>query len=112
MIFYTGLGWLTIIVFFLPLIVGGALLYYGLGIDVLNHRSWLPLHSLMVIGAALIFVIGWYANRNMIREVIYEKSGPVTKLRPRHTLYGIRMEYWGPISIVIYFALAAYRYFR
>lgn len=112
MIAYTGLGYLVLVLLVAPLIVFGAILNWGFGIDVLRTSSWWPLHSLIVLGAISIFVIGWRANRNLVEETIYEKTGPVRVLRPRHTLYWIRMEYWGPISLVIYFSLAAYRYLR
>ena len=112
MIVYTGLGYLVIALFIAPLVVFGAILNWGFDIDVLGTRSWLPLHSLMVLGAILTFVIGWRANRHMVEETTFEKSGPVRVLKPPHTLYWIRMEYWGPLLLIIYFAGAAYRYLR
>ena len=112
MIFYTGAGYLVLVFFVAPIIVVGGLLYYGFGIDVLRADSWWPLHSLMIIGAILTFAIGSFMNRKMVKEITYEKSGPVTTMKPRHTLYAIRMEYWGPITLALYFAIAAYRSFR
>jgi len=111
-IVYTGLGYLTFVFFMVPLVVFGSILYYGFGFDILRTPSWLPLHSLIVLGAILTFAVGRYANRRMLEETVYEKSGPVTLLKPRHTLYYIRMEYWGPIVLVAYFALVAYRSFK
>lgn len=108
MIVSRGLGCLVIILFVAPLIVIGRMLIY-FGVDVYRTESWLPLHSLMIFGAVLIYLVGRLANRNMVRDVIYEKSGPITRWKPRHTLYWIRMEYWGPILLVIYFALVALR---
>ena len=112
MILYTGRGFLVFVFFIAPLVVIGAILFYGFGIDFLRSASWWPLHSLMILGAILTFVVGSLLNRKMLEETTYEKSGPVRVLRPRHTLYYIRMEYWGPIVLVIYFALIAYRSFR
>ena len=112
MIFYSGLGYLVIVLFVAPLVVIGGLLYKGFGIDVLAAKSWLPLHSLMLLGAVLVFVVGWLANRKMVEDITYEKSGPVTVLKPRHTLYWMRMEYWGPIALIVYFVFAALRYFN
>ncbi len=66
----------------------------------------------MILGAILTFVVGSLLNRKMLEETTFEKSGPVRVLRPRHTLYYIRMEYWGPIVLIIYFALIAYRSLR
>ena len=112
MILYTGLGFLVVVFFLAPLVVIGGLLFYAFGIDFLRSSSWWPLHSLMIMGAILTFVVGSLLNRKMLEETTYEKSGPVTVLRPRHTLYYIRMEYWGPIVLVVYFALIAYRSLR
>jgi len=112
MIFYTGLGYLTFIFFMVPLIALGSILNWGFGIDVLRANSWWPLHSLMILGAILTFAIGAYLNRNKVEETIYEKSGPMTVLRTKHTLYWIPMEYWGPIILVVYFILIAVRSFR
>jgi len=112
MIFYTGAGYLVFILFVAPLIVLGWILYKYFGIDVLRASSWWPLHSLMILGAILTSVVGWLGNRKMIEEVIHEKTGPVSLFKPRHTLYWIRMEYWGPIALTIYFVLAAVRHFR
>jgi hypothetical protein len=111
MIFYTGHGYLIPLLLILPFIAVGALLYYGFGFDVLRTPSWWPLHSLIVLGAVLVFAIGRLLNRRKVHEVTYEKSGPVTVLRPRHTLYWIPMEYWGAITLLIYFGIIAYAYF-
>ncbi|HEX5834273.1 MAG TPA: hypothetical protein VFY34_10490 [Pyrinomonadaceae bacterium] len=112
MIIYSGQGYLVLALFILPLIVFGVLLNWAFGIDVLRTTSWLPLHTLMVMGAILIFVVGRYLNRNMVEDTVYEDSARVKIFRPRHTLYYVRMEYWAPIALAIYFALAAYREFR
>lgn len=113
MIFYSGRGHLVVILFFVPLLVLGTLLYTLYGINVFTAESWLPLHSLMISGAILVMMVGWLANRKkVVDEVTYEKSGPVIVLTSPHTFYWIRMEYWGPILLVIYFVLAALRYYR
>lgn len=112
MVFYTGHGAFAIAIFIVPFIAIASVLNYGLGIDVLATKSWWPLHSLMFLGAILTFVVGWYLNREMVEEAIYEKSGPIKVSRPKHTLYWIRMEYWGLIFLLIYFAFAAYRSYR
>ena len=112
MLIYTGEGPLVLVFFVTPIIVVGGVLYYAFGIDVLSTNSWWPLHSLMIMGAILTYAIGSYMNRKMVKEVSYEKSRPITTMKPRHTLYWIRIEYWGPITLVLYFAFVAYRSFR
>lgn len=112
MVFYTGHGAFALAIFIAPFIVIAAILFYGFGIDVLATKAWWPLHSLMLLGAIVTFVVGWYLNRRMVEDTIYEKSGPVKVLRPKHTLYWIRMEYWGLIFLAVYFAFSAYRSYR
>jgi hypothetical protein len=112
MILYTGRGFLVFVFFIAPLVVIGTIMFYGFSIDILRSPSWWPLHSLMILSAILTSGFGWLLNRRTLEETIFEKSGPVKVLRPRHTLYYIRMEYWGPIVLAIYFALIAYRFFR
>lgn len=109
MISFTGLGYLTLVFFIAPFMVIGVILERSVGFDVLSATSRWPLHSLMILGAVLTFVLGRYFNRRMVEETIYEKTGPVKVFRPRHTLYWIRMEYWGPIFLVFYFAIIAFR---
>ena len=110
MIFYTGLGWLVPLLFIAPFVVVGYSLNKLTGFDVLDRTapSW-PLHTLILMGAVLTFAVGLYANRKKIEEVAYEKSGPVTVTRTRHTLYSIPMQYWGFIGLAIYFGFIAFR---
>ena len=110
--FYSGHGYLIPFLLVAPMIVIGAILYYGFGFDILRTSSWWPLHSLIVLGAILVFVTGRLLNRQMVQEVTYEKYGTVRVLRPRHTFYWIRMEYWSAIALVIYFGVIAYLSFR
>ena len=112
MIIYSGEGYLALVFFMVPVVVVGAILYYGFGIDILRSHSWWPLHSIMMLGAILTFAIGFYLNRSKVAEITYERSGPVTTLKPRHTFYFVPLEYWGPIVLAIYFVLVAYSSFK
>ena len=79
MISYTGLGYLTLAFFIAPFIVIGSILNWGFGVDVLTIRSRWPLHSLMILGALLTFALGWYFNRKMIEETIYENGKEISR---------------------------------
>ena len=109
MVFYTGLGWLTLLLFITPLIVLGLILDRGFGIDVLGTESSWPLHSIVLLGGLVTFAFGLYVNREKVEETIYEKSGPVKKLHTKHTLYWIPMQYWGAIFFLIYLAFFVLR---
>jgi hypothetical protein len=109
MIYYRGLGWLSLLLFIAPFLVLGLILDRGLGIDVLGPGSSWPLHSMMLLGALVTFAFGLYVNREKFEETIYEKSGPVKKLHTKHTLYWIPMQYWGAIFFLIYLAFFVLR---
>lgn len=110
---YTGLGWLVPFLFIAPFLVIGMFLSKIAGFDVLDRAapSW-PLHTLIVMGALLTSVVGWWVNRRKIEEVTYEKSGPLITYRTRHTFYSIPMQFWGLIGLAIYLGFYAYRSFR
>jgi len=111
MIVYRGLGFLALICYVGAGVLIASLLNWGFGIDILMTKAWWPLHLTFVFGAAVTFIVGFYLNRQPVEEMIYEKSGPVSVLKPRHTLYFIRMEYWGPIILAIYlFACFGYQF--
>lgn len=107
MIFYSGLGFLALIWPVASMVLVGSILNWGFGIDLLKTTAWWPLHSVVLLGAIVTFALGRYLNRNQATETLYEKAGPVKVLRPQHTLYFIRMEYWGPIILSIYVVLVA-----
>jgi membrane protein YqaA with SNARE-associated domain len=110
MIFYRGLGFLALFFFVATGVLVGYILNWVFGIDLLATKAWWPLHCAFLLGAIVTFALGRYLNRNLDEETIYEKTGPVKVLRPRHTLYFIRMEYWGLIILAIYLiAVAAHQ---
>ena len=109
--FYRGLGFLVPVLFMTPLLIIGSILAFGFDIDILEIQSWWPLHILVMLGGILTFAIGRYVNRNLVEEVVYEMSGPVTSLKPGNTFYFVRMEYWGPIIFLLYVTFVGARIF-
>ena len=112
MIFYSGLGFLALICPVACMVLVGSILNWGFGIDLLKTNAWWPLHSVFLLGALVTFALGRYLNRNQATETHYEKTGQVQVLKPRHTLYFIRMEYWGPIILIAYVVLVAVYQFK
>jgi len=102
MIIYRGWGFLALICYVASAVVIGSVLNWGFGIDFLATKQWWPLHVIFFAGALLTYAVGWFLNRDLLEETVYEKTGPVIVLKPRHTLYFVRMEYWGPIILAIY----------
>ncbi|SRR6266498_4992574 len=110
MIIYSGWGFLALICYVASAVLVGSILNWGFGIDFLATAQWWPLHSIFLFGGIATFAVGRLLNRELLEEIVYEKTGPVTVLKPRHTLYFIRMEYWGPIILAIYIiSIAAYQ---
>jgi hypothetical protein len=102
MIIYRGLGFLALICYVATAVVIASVLNWGFGLDVLVTPSWWPLHLTLFAGAVATFGVGLLLNREPVEETIYERTGPKTVSSAPHTLYYVRMEYWGPIIFVVY----------
>jgi hypothetical protein len=63
-------------------------------------HSWAQAGALWGAGAAS-WLAGKYLNSRPGREVIDEVSGERVIQKPNHHLMFIKMEYWGPIYLVI-----------
>lgn len=109
MIIYRGLGFLALITFICALF-GLALTFDAvLGTNSLSRRPLWPLLVSNVAAAALTWALGRFLNREPPAATVYEAAGPRTLLEPKHTLYFVRMEYWGPIFSALVLALVLTR---
>lgn len=103
---YSGRGWVALLVFILAF--GGALV----GADSLMHeQNAFRNHPGLQFGAwgvaaAIVFVLGRVWNAEPPSDVIGRDGRQVTRERPRHTIYRIPMEWWGPIFFVLFSALS------
>ena len=64
-----------------------------------NH-AWAQAFSLWIAGAASWFT-GRYLNRRPGKVLIEKATGQEVTLKPNHSLFFIKVEYWGPILFVI-----------
>ena len=109
MIMYRGLGYLALFTF--------ALAFFGLafsfdalfGTASMTRGQLWPLLAADLLAAAATWWLGRFLNREPLEVTVYEEDGPRTLLETKHTLYFVRMEYWGPIFFALVLAVVLTR---
>jgi hypothetical protein len=99
---YSGLGPLALVVFLLFL-AAGSLLSGPLTGDanaVLHPRP--VLHGTFFAAALVVWLLGRRMNRTPLQTTEFGPEGRRVVPRSRHTLYHVRMEYWGPILFALF----------
>jgi hypothetical protein len=94
------MGPLAILVFLAALLGLGGLFY--------NH----PGMSFLVVSgcsAAIVFAFGRFMNRRPLEVVELHKEGKVVVKIPRHTIYSLPMEYWGPLLFAFIACMCVYQ---
>jgi len=93
---FSGAGPLAVVVFLIIYVLGSALSpYFGM-----NESSLFSLLIFAVAGASVWF-LGRYLNKEPIVAEELDESGRKIVYYPKHTLFFVRIEYWGPILFVI-----------
>ncbi len=98
---YSGLGPLALVVFLLCL-AAGSLLSGPLTGDAdafLHHRP--VLLGTLFVAALLVWILGRRMNRKPLQTTEFGPEGRRVVPKARHTLYCVRMEYWGPILFAL-----------
>ena len=99
MIMYRGLGYLAVAVF------GAAFSFDALfGTAAMKGGPRWPLLVANLLAGASTWWLGRRLNREPLEVTVYEFNGPRTLLETKHTLYAVRMEYWGPIFFALVLA--------
>jgi hypothetical protein len=101
MVIWSGLGFLVAVVAFLLLLLAeygtealsGDDSYY-------QAHGWPKLLALWLAGA-VIWLLGAYLNRKQGKVMIEKETGREVLLKPDHSFFFIRMEYWGPILLAL-----------
>lgn len=109
MIMYRGLGCLAFVTF--------AAVFFGvafssdalLGTASMTRGQLWPLLVANLFAAAATWQLGRFLNREPLEVTVYEQDGPRTMLETKHTLYLVRMEYWGPIFFTLALAIVLTR---
>ena len=65
-----------------------------------SHHSWAQAAALGIAGAASWF-LGRYLHGKPGRVLIDKATGQEVTIRPVHSLFFIKLEYWGPILFTV-----------
>jgi hypothetical protein len=99
MVIWSGLGFLVAVIAFASLLLTA----YATGVllgDAAYYQThgWPKLVAFLIAGAA-VWVVGIRLNEGQGRVMIDKKTGREVVLKPHHSLFFIKMEYWGPILL-------------
>ncbi len=93
---YSGMGPIAFVAFLIIYLFGNEISpYFGM-----SESSLFSLLIFAIAGAGVWF-LGRLLNKNPIVAEELDESGRKFVYYPKHTIFFIRMEYWGPILFVI-----------
>lgn len=100
MVIWSGLGILVILIPVLTALVMQSVTEALLGPGAYRQNPWLT--SLGLLASALaVWLLGRRLNGRSARVLVDQATGEQVTLRPRHSLFFVRMEYW---AVVVTFA--------
>lgn len=109
MIIWSGLGFLVFVFAFGCSLVMN-LLINGLFQDesYYSTHSW-PLSLALMMAGLLTWLVGSRLNRRQAKVMIEKETGREVTILPNHTLFFIKMHYWGPVLIALALASLFFR---
>jgi hypothetical protein len=108
MIIWSGLGFLVFVIAFACSLVMAVFTNALFGDGYYTSHSW-PLAVAMAIAGALTWLLGKALNRRKGKVMIEKETGREVVLRPNHSLFFVKVHYWGPILIALGFASLFFR---
>src|SRR6266498_5431113 len=108
MIIWSGFGFLVVVFAFACSLIMSVLSNELFGSGYYQTHAW-PLALAIAIAGALTWLVGNALNQRRGKVMIEKDTGREVLLRPNHSLFFIRMHYWGPILIALAFASLFFR---
>jgi hypothetical protein len=102
MILYSGLGPLALVVFLSFLALGSLVSEPLTGSAKAFFQSRPLLIGTFVVAAVVVWFLGRWMNRVPLQTTELGPEGRRIVPRAKHTMYHVRMEYWGPILFVLF----------
>ena len=65
-----------------------------------NEHKW-PFGVSLLISGVLSWVVGAWLAVSRTKTLVDKETGQETVIRPNHTLFFVKMHWWGPILLVI-----------
>ena len=72
--------------------------------DYWNNHNW-PLGVSLLVSGLLSWAVGSWLAKAKIKTFVDKETGEEITVSPNHTLFFIKMHWWGPILLVIGVAL-------
>jgi hypothetical protein len=101
MMIWSGLGFLVAVITFLQLVLTEAVVERLFRDDTYYQTHGWPKLIAFLIAAAITWPLGNLLNGRSSRVLLDPQTGQEVVLRPNHTLFFIRMEYWAPILALL-----------
>ena len=89
MIVWSGRGFLSVLVL--------AVVFFGLSNILPKEQSNLSFAISLFIAAIFSWIMGKKWNESHQKTMIDKESGQEIVIKPNHSLFWIKMQYWGPI---------------
>ncbi|MDZ4557364.1 hypothetical protein [Bacillus cereus] len=101
MIIWSGWGFLVAIIVFINTLLGKAIFGSITGdATYFQDHSW-PMAVMFIISGVMSWYLGKYINKPDGKVYIDAETGEKVMFNKKHSLFFIKMEYWGPILGVI-----------
>jgi hypothetical protein len=108
MIVWSGLGFLVAVIAFVCLVATELLMESALHDDDFYQSHGWPKLMAMLVAAGLVWILGNHLNKKQGRRLVDPSTGEDVVLKPNHSLFFIRMEYWAGILVVLGIALTIF----
>ncbi|WP_010233578.1 hypothetical protein [Clostridium arbusti] len=101
MIIWSGWGFLVAIILFINSFIGELLCRYITGNNEYYQQNSWPLTVVLILTGVICWFLGKYLNKPNDKVYIDKQTGKEVRLSKTHKLFFIKMEYWGPILVII-----------
>jgi hypothetical protein len=99
----SGVGWafLVAVITFLLLLIAEYVIESLFGDDTYYQAHGWPKLLAFFLAGMVIWPLGVYLNRKPGKVMIEKETGKEYLVKPKHSLFFIPMEYWGPILLAL-----------
>lgn len=101
MIIWSGFGFLVVVIVIASTFLAQIITRAITGNDQFFDQSSIPFDIAMFFSSAVIYFLGKWLNTRKAKTYIDKETGKEIILKRNHSLFFIKMEYWGIIIIVI-----------
>lgn len=101
MVIWSGLGFLGILFLGLGFLSMDSLINKVFADPNYYSNNWWPDLLVFIIAGLLSFFLGRYLNNRKGRVLVDKETGQEVIIRPNHSLFFIKLEYWGIIFPVL-----------